>query len=96
MQAKPVPYKKFVCVCTHVRTDGRAACANAGRGGDEVFAQLKEGVAKAGLKAQIRVTRSGCLGLCAHGPNLLIYPEGQWRSGVSPADVPGLLKELGA
>ena len=96
MQARPVPYRKFVCVCTNTRTDGRAACANPGRGGDEVWAQLKEGTAKAGLKGQVRVTRSGCLGLCAHGPNVLIYPEGAWRSDVSVADVPALLKEIGA
>jgi (2Fe-2S) ferredoxin len=96
MPAKPAPYRKFVCVCTHVRTDGRAACANAGRGGDEVFTQLKEGIAKAGLKTQVRVSRSGCLGLCAQGPNVLIYPEGVWHSAVSPKDVPELLKDLGA
>jgi (2Fe-2S) ferredoxin len=53
-------------------------------------------VAKAGLQGQVRVTRSGCLGLCAHGPNLLIYPQGEWRSGVTPADVPEILEGLGA
>ena len=53
-------------------------------------------MAKAGLKGQVRVTRSGCLGLCEHGPNILTYPEGRWHSKVSPSDVPALLKELGA
>ncbi|MCX5796055.1 MAG: (2Fe-2S) ferredoxin domain-containing protein [Elusimicrobia bacterium] len=96
MLARPAPYRKFVCVCTNARTDGRQACANPGRGGDEVWTKLKEGVALAGLKGNVRVTRSGCLGLCAHGPNVLIYPEGEWRSGVGAADVPEILKGLGA
>ena len=96
MQVRPSPYRKFVCVCTNTRTDGRPACANPGRGGNEVWAQLKEGTAKAGLKGQVRVTRSGCLGLCAHGPNVLVYPGGEWHSEVSPADVPELLKDIGA
>ena len=96
MHAKPAPYKKFVCVCTNTRADGQEACANPGRGGDEVWRRLKEGVEHAGLKGKVRVTRSGCLGLCAHGPNLLIYPDGDWRSGVRPEDVPEILKGLDA
>jgi NADH:ubiquinone oxidoreductase subunit E len=96
MRAKPVPYRKFVCVCTHTRTDGRQACANPGRGGGEIWAELKEGVSKAGLKGQVRVTRSGCLGLCASGPNVLVYPNGEWHSEVAAADVCELLKGLGA
>ena len=96
MRAKPAPYRKFACVCANVRADGRQACANPGRGGDEVWAKLKEGVAKAGLKGQVRVTRSGCLGLCADGPNVLVYPDGDWYAAVSPADVPELLERLGA
>ncbi|MBI5239937.1 MAG: (2Fe-2S) ferredoxin domain-containing protein [Elusimicrobia bacterium] len=87
METKPVPYRKFVCVCTNTRPEGRAACADPGRDG---------GAAKAGLKGQVRVTRSGCLGLREHGPNLLVYPEGEWRSGVKPSDEPEILKGLGA
>jgi NADH:ubiquinone oxidoreductase subunit E len=96
MQVQPAPYRKFVCVCTNTRTDGRPACANPGRGGDAVWAGLKEGAAKAGLKGQVRVTRSGCLGLCAHGPNVLVYPDGEWLSGVGVSDVPQILKGIGA
>ena len=94
METKPAPYRKFVCVCTNTRDDGRPACANSGRDNDAVWTALKEGVAKAGLKGQVRVTRSGCLGLCEHGPNILTYPEGRWHSKVSLSDAPALLKEL--
>lgn len=96
METKPAPYRKFVCVCTNTRDDGRPACANTGRDGDAVWTALKEGVAKAGLKGQVRVSRSGCLGLCEHGPNLLVYPEGEWFSHMSPKDAPEILKRLGA
>jgi (2Fe-2S) ferredoxin/predicted O-methyltransferase YrrM len=30
--------------------------------------------------------------LCEHGPNLVVYPEGAWYSGVTPADVPELVR----
>jgi len=83
-----------VFVCGNVREDGRVACANPGRGGDLLLKALKEGVKHAGLKKQVRVARSGCLDLCEQGPNLFVYPEGGWYSGVCEADVPDLLEKL--
>ena len=96
MKSRPVPYRRTVFVCTNVRADGRAACANPGRGGDRVCEVLKKAVKDAGLKREIRVARSGCLDLCAEGPNVFIQPDGQWASGVSEADVPELLKRIAA
>ncbi|MDE2313108.1 MAG: (2Fe-2S) ferredoxin domain-containing protein [Elusimicrobia bacterium] len=94
MDKKPIPYKKTVFVCTNVRTDGREACANPGRGGAELCEALKKAVKDAGLKGKIRVAKSGCLDLCAHGPNLFLYPGGEWRSGVKPEDAPEILRDL--
>jgi (2Fe-2S) ferredoxin len=90
----PVPYKKAVFVCCNVREGGRVACANPGRGGDDILKALKEGVKHAGLKKQIRVARSGCLDLCEKGPNLFVFPDGEWYSGVTESDVPALLQKL--
>lgn len=94
MEKKPVPYRRTVFVCTNVRQDGRLACANPGRGGEKLCEVLKHEVKKAGLKGRIRVARSGCLDLCAKGPNLFIYPDGEWISGASPEDAPELLKKI--
>jgi (2Fe-2S) ferredoxin len=33
----------------------------------------------------------GCLGLCKHGPNLIVYPEGTWYLGVTGEDVPEIV-----
>ncbi|MBI4376788.1 MAG: (2Fe-2S) ferredoxin domain-containing protein [Elusimicrobia bacterium] len=94
MDRKAVPFRKTVFVCTNIRADGRPACANPGRGGDEICRLLKEEIKKAGLKDQIRVARSGCLDLCAQGPNLFLYPDGQWWSGVKPSDMPEIARRL--
>lgn len=94
MDKKPVPYRKTVFVCTNVRTDGRVACANPGRGGAEICESLKNAVKKLGLKGKVRVARSGCLDLCEKGPNLFVYPDGDWCSGVSEHDVPEIIKKL--
>lgn len=93
MERKPVPYQKTVFVCVNAR-EGQVACANPGRGGAEICAALKDEIKKMGLKGTVRVARSGCLDLCEKGPNLFIYPDGEWRSGVTTADVPDILKKL--
>ena len=94
MELKALPYRKTVFVCTNKRDGGRVACANEGRDGEAICEALKHAVKEAGLKKQIRVARSGCLDLCEQGPNVLLYPDGEWLSGVALADVPALIKKL--
>ena len=93
MEKKTVPFEGTVFVCTNVR-EGKVACANPGRGGDAICHALKEALATAGLKHKIRVARSGCLDRCAEGPNLFVYPSGEWYSRVQAGDVPALVKRL--
>ena len=94
MDVKVNPYRKTVFVCTHSREDGRISCANPGRDGANICEALKNAVKEAGLKKQVRVARSGCLDLCEKGPNILLYPENEWLSGVTLADVPEIVKKL--
>jgi (2Fe-2S) ferredoxin len=96
MDKKPVPYRKTVFVCTNTRDGGRVACGNEGRGGEELCESLKHAVKELGLKGKVRVARSGCLDLCEKGPNLFIYPEGEWCSGVTQHDVPAIIEKLRA
>lgn len=94
MDKKPVPYRRTIFVCTNKREGGRSACANEGRDGEALCESLKHAVKQAGLKKEVRVARSGCLDLCEAGPNILVYPEGDWYSGVSLGDVPALVKKI--
>lgn len=94
MEKKNVPYARTVFVCTVTREEGRVACANPGRDGALICDALKDAVKTAGLKGKVRVAKSGCLDLCEQGPNLFVYPDNEWRSGVALADVPALVDEL--
>jgi (2Fe-2S) ferredoxin len=94
MKSEKVPYRKTVFVCTHSREGGRVACGNPGRGGLELCEALKSGAKALGLKGKVRVARSGCLDLCEKGPNVFLYPDGQWLSGLTPADAESILKTL--
>ncbi len=95
MKQKKIPYQKTVFVCVNKREDARPSCAHFAEGGPEICKALKEAVKAAGLKGKIRVASSGCLDLCAQGPNLFVYPDGVWKSGVKLADIPQILNELG-
>jgi NADH:ubiquinone oxidoreductase subunit E len=46
--------------------------------GEDIAEDLKK-IAKAmNCKGKLRVTRSGCMDLCAFDPNMMIWPEGLW------------------
>lgn len=89
-----VPYERTLFVCVHARQDGRKACANPGSGGAELCESLKSEIKARGLKGRVRVARSGCLDLCEQGPNVFLFPDGDWLSGAKPEDAPRLLAGL--
>lgn len=45
------------------------------------------------LKGIVRVNGTGCLGQCATGVTVVIYPEQVWYGAVTPADVPEIVSE---
>jgi len=80
-------YRCHVFICENRRpdTDPRGCCA--GRGSEAVRQAFKEELARRGLKGEIRANGAGCLDACAHGPTVVVYPEGVWYGGVRPEDV---------
>ncbi|MBN9230186.1 MAG: 2Fe-2S ferredoxin [Legionella sp. 40-6] len=80
-------YQKHVLLCTNQKAAGKQCCANSG--GDEFFSYMKTKISELGLHGagKIRVSKTGCLGRCALGPCLVIYPEGTWYSYKSFADL---------
>ena len=95
MKQSRVPFKRMLFVCANERR-GESACGNAERGencGMKLVEALRAEVKKRGLKGKIRVAKSGCMDLCAAGPNVMVFDENgdyTWISGVTQADVPKL------
>jgi (2Fe-2S) ferredoxin/SAM-dependent methyltransferase len=83
------PFRYHVFVCDQQKPEGVPCCTAHGSG--QVLDALRREVASRGLADEVQVTACGSLGLCEHGPNLVVYPEGIWYSGVTPADVPELV-----
>ncbi|MBQ3222194.1 MAG: NADH-quinone oxidoreductase subunit NuoF [Clostridia bacterium] len=46
-----------------------------------------------GLDKEVKIVRTGCFGLCAAGPVVIVYPEGAFYSHVQLADVDEIVNE---
>ena len=79
------PYLAHVFVCTNDRKGERKSCSD--NNSEQIKAQLKTVVNEKGWKEKVRISTSGCMGLCGNGPNVMIYPQKIWFSEVSIEDV---------
>lgn len=60
----------------------------------ELIAQnFEEELRKNGLDKEVIVERTGCFGLCALGPVVIVYPEAAFYSQVKPEDVKEIVSE---
>ena len=55
--------------------------------------KLKEELKAKGLDKEVNVITTGCFGLCALGPIMVVYPEGSFYSMVKLEDVPEIVEE---
>jgi len=85
------PFRFHVYVCDQRKPEGAPCCS--ARGSGAVLDALRREVAARGLAGAVQLTTCGSLGLCERGPNLVVYPEGDWYSGVRPEDVPEIVRE---
>lgn len=83
------PYHAFVC--DQHKAEGAPSCSACGS--QAVIEKLRSEVAAQGLADRVQITTCGSLGLCESGPNMVVYPEGTWYSGLRPGDIPELVRE---
>jgi (2Fe-2S) ferredoxin len=84
------PYLCHIFVCTNDRSGERKSCGD--EEGVELRAVLKSEIGSRGWRRWVRLTQSGCLGKCAQGPNVMIYPQGIWFSKTTLDDVDSILE----
>ena len=90
MEIARSPYIKHLTVCVNRRENGEVCCA---QGDSEAIRErLKAYVKEHGLKGKVRVSQSGCMDLCAKGPNVMVYPEGRWYRQVRIEDVDDIIQ----
>ena len=76
---------------THVLVCGGTGCTSSGS--PILRKRLEEEIAKNGLSEEIKVVQTGCFGLCALGPIMIVYPDGTFYSQVKESDIPEIVSE---
>ncbi len=83
--AKKTGYRKQVLVC------GGTGCNSSGS--KKVIAALEDELKLQGIENEVLVVKTGCFGLCALGPIMIVYPEGAFYAQATPESVRRVVKE---
>lgn len=75
----------------HVLVCGGTGCTSSGC--EKIINELQRCLEKNDLQDEINVVKTGCFGLCALGPVVIVYPEGCFYSRVTPEDVEEIVTE---
>jgi len=75
----------------HVLVCGGTGCTSSGS--EKLIAKFESSLADKGLADEIKVIKTGCFGLCALGPIVIVYPEGAFYSMVQEDDVEEIVEE---
>ena len=78
-------YRSHVLVC------GGTGCTSSGS--QQIIQTLKDELKKNKLQNEVAVVKTGCHGLCAEGPVMIVYPEAVFYSRVRPEDVEEIVSE---
>ncbi len=76
---------------SHVLICGGTGCTSSGSAALEKA--LAAELAANNLSEEIKIVQTGCFGLCALGPIMIVYPEGTFYSRVTTEDIPEIVSE---
>ena len=78
-------YRSHVLVC------GGTGCTSSGS--QQLIETLQAEIEKNGLAEEVKVVKTGCHGLCALGPIMIVYPDAAFYSMVKAEDIPEIVTE---
>ncbi|MDR1547065.1 MAG: NADH-quinone oxidoreductase subunit NuoF [Hungatella sp.] len=78
-------YRSHVLVC------GGTGCTSSGS--QQIMVKLRDELKKQGLDQEVSVVQTGCHGLCALGPIMIIYPDATFYAMVKEDDITEIVSE---
>ncbi len=78
-------YERHVLVC------GGTGCTSSGS--MKIIDALEKEISANGLTDKVQIVKTGCFGLCALGPIMIVYPEGTFYSMVTEDRIARIVKE---
>ncbi len=76
---------------SHVLICGGTGCTSSGS--QALQAAFNKNIEELGLAEEVKLVQTGCFGLCALGPIVIIYPDGTFYSRVTTDDVKEIVEE---
>ena len=76
---------------THILVCGGTGCSSSHS--QELIDAFHTQLQERGLAGEVQVIKTGCFGLCALGPVVIVYPEGCFYSHVTVEDIPEIVEE---
>ena len=76
---------------SHVLICGGTGCTSSGS--KVLMSTFEKELEKQGIQEEVKIVQTGCFGLCALGPVVIIYPEGTFYSRVEEKDVAEIVEE---
>ena len=70
---------------------GGTGCTSSGS--NKIQEAFQENIKAFGLENEVKLVQTGCFGLCALGPVVIVYPDGTFYSRVEPKDVKEIVEE---
>ncbi|MBO5453755.1 MAG: NADH-quinone oxidoreductase subunit NuoF [Clostridia bacterium] len=78
-------------VRSHVLVCGGTGCSSSHS--EQIIEEFEAQIKKNGLDSEVKVVKTGCFGLCALGPVVIVYPEGSFYSMVQTEDVAEIVEQ---
>ncbi len=78
-------FRSYVLVC------GGTGCTSSNS--PKIIEELEKEIQAVGLADEVKVVKTGCFGLCALGPIVIVYPEGVFYSRVKPEWIKEIVDE---
>ena len=92
-------YQQHIFFCNNWRQQVHRNCCRRKAGGEQVVIDMvnyaKQLIAQLAPEksSDIKISLSGCMGRCALGPVLVIYPQGDWYTYASKADIKTIITD---
>ncbi len=90
VSAREKPLAKVRDYDSHVLVCKGSDCKK--RGSKDIRKALKTELRAAGVNGDVRVDSVDCLGLCKHGPNVVVHPSGTWYLGLTEDSIPEIVE----
>ncbi len=78
-------------VRSHVLICGGTGCTSSGS--VKIREAMEKELEAVGLSEEVKMVQTGCFGLCASGPIMIVYPEGTFYARVAVEDVKEIVNE---